>query len=122
MNIIIGIVVIVVGLIVYIGQSLSFFAPELATKTGLNDPEEAMDQSLYVIETRANGLSDILLTWTLPLSGLLMILEHDSWPFFALVGSGIYLYFALLAIFCRILALHPKRPHTFLVSSGFSVL
>ncbi len=89
----IGIVVIVVGLLVYIGQSLSFVAPQLATKIGLNDPEEEMDQSLYIIETKANGLSDILLTWTLPLSGLLMIFGHNTWPYFALVGSGIYIYF-----------------------------
>ena len=99
---IIGIIVIIVGLLVYVGQSLSFLAPELATKIGLNDPEEEMDQSLYIIETKANGLSDMLLTWTLPLAGLLMILDHVSWPYFALVGGGIYIYFALLTIFCRL--------------------
>ncbi len=98
----IGIVVVVVGLLVFIGQSLSFLAPDIATRIGLNSPEEEMDQSLYIIETKANGLSDILLTWTLPLSGLLMILDHKTWPFFALVGSGIYIYFALLTIFSRI--------------------
>ena len=66
---IIGIIVIIVGLLVYVGQSLSFLAPELATKIGLNDPEDEMDDSLYIIETKANGLSDMLLTWTLPLPG-----------------------------------------------------
>ena len=98
----IGIIVIVVGLLVWIGQSLSFLAPDVATKLGLNSPEEEMDQSLYIIETKANGLSDILLTWTLPLSGLLMIFDHKTWPFLALIGSGIYIYFALLTIFSRI--------------------
>ena len=98
----IGILVIVVGLLVYIGQSLSFLSPQLATKIGLNDPEEEMDQSLYIIETKANGLSDMLLTWTLPLSGLLMIFDHYTWPYFVLVGSVIYLYFGLLTIFSRV--------------------
>ena len=98
---VIGVIVIIVGLLVYIGQALSFFAPDLATKTGLNSPEEDMDQTLYIIETKANGLSDLLLTWMFPLSGLLMILEHPYWPFFALVGSGVFLYFACLTIFCR---------------------
>jgi len=98
----IGIIVIVVGMIVYIGQSLSFFAPDIATKIGLNNPEDEMDRSLYIIETKANGLSDILLTWIFPLSGMLMLLDHESWPFFALVGGGIYIYFALLTIFCRV--------------------
>jgi len=101
-NTFIGIIVIVVGLLVWIGQLLSFVAPDIATKIGLNSPEEEMDQSLYIIETKANGLSDILLTWMLPLSGLLMIFEHKAWPFFALLGSGIYIYFALLTIFSRI--------------------
>ena len=98
----IGIIVIVVGLLVYIGQILSFLAPDIATRIGLNEPEGEMDQALYIIETKANGLSDILLTWTLPLSALLMIFDHKSWPFLALVGSGIYIYFALLTIFSRV--------------------
>ncbi len=97
----IGVIVIIVGLLVYVGQALSFFAPALAIKTGLNSPPEDMDPTLYIIETRANGLSDILLTWTFPLAGLLMILDHPAWPFLALVGSGVYLYFACLTIFCR---------------------
>ena len=102
MNTLIGIFVIVVGLIVWVGQTLSFLAPEIATKLGVNSLEEEMDQSLYIIETKANGLSDILLTWTLPLSGLLMIFDRKIWPFLALIGSGIYIYFALLTIFTRI--------------------
>ncbi len=102
MTTLIGIIVIIVGLLVYVGQALSFLAPELATRIGLNDPQEEMDESLYIIETKANGLSDMLLTWTLPLAGLLMILDHVTWPYFALIGSGIYIYFALLTIFCRV--------------------
>ncbi len=98
----IGIVVIAVGLLVWIGQSLSFLAPDIATRIGLNSPEEEMDESLYIIETKANGLSDMLLTWLFPLSGLLMIFDHKAWPFMALVGSGIYIYFALLTIFTRV--------------------
>lgn len=102
MNTIIGVVVILVGLIVYVGQSLSFFAPEIAAKLGLCEPESELDESLYIIETKANGLSDMLLAWIFPLSGVLLILDHNTWPYFALVGSGIYIYFALLATFSRI--------------------
>ncbi|MDJ0882188.1 MAG: hypothetical protein QNJ56_11115 [Gammaproteobacteria bacterium] len=106
----IGIVVIVVGLLVWIGQSLSFLAPDIATKIGLNSPEKEMDPSLYIIETKANGLSDMLLTWLFPLSGLLMIFDHEAWPFLALVGSGIYVYFALLTILSRFyLKKHGKK-------------
>ncbi len=97
----IGIIVIILGLLVWVGQTLSFLAPAIATRIGLNSPEQEMDQSLYIIETKANGLSDIILTWIFPLSGLLMIFDHKAWPFLALIGSGIYLYFALLTIFSR---------------------
>ena len=98
----IGIIVIVVGLIAWIGQSLCFLAPGIALKLGLNEPEEEVDQSLYIIETKAAGLSDMLLTWTLPLSALLMIFDHKTWPYLALIGSGTYIYFSLLIIFNRI--------------------
>ena len=94
----IGIIVVVVGLIVWVGQTLSFLAPDIATKLGVNSPEKEMDQTLYIIETKANGLSDILLTWTLPLSGVLMIIDHETWPFLALIGSGIYIYFGVFCI------------------------
>jgi hypothetical protein len=99
---IIGIVVIVVGLICWIGQSLSFFAPRIAIKLGLCEPAEEMDPTLYIIETKAHGLTDMLLTWTLPLSGLLLIIDHKSWPVFALVGGGTYIYFSGLIILHRI--------------------
>jgi hypothetical protein len=64
METIIGIVVIVVGLICWIGQSLSFLAPHIAIRIGLCEPENEMDQTLYIIETKAHGLNDMILTWT----------------------------------------------------------
>ncbi len=102
METIIGIVVIVVGLICWLGQSLSFLAPQIAIRIGLCEPENEMDQTLYIIETKAHGLNDMILTWTLPLSGLLMIVDHRYWPVFALVGSGIYLNFSGIIILHRI--------------------
>ncbi len=93
MKIAIGIAVIVTGLICWIGQSLSFFAPAVATKLGVCEAEGEMDPVLYLIETKVHGLIDTVLTWTLPLSALLMILDVSGWPIFALLG-GVYLYFS----------------------------
>ena len=70
----------------------------IAEKLGLSEPENEMDETLYVIETRAQGLVDLLLTWTLPLAGLLLILEHRLWPALALTGGGIYLYFSSVIV------------------------
>ena len=102
MTTLIGIVVLIAGLVCWIGQSLSFLSPRMAEKLGLSEPENEIDETLYVVETRAQGLVDMLLTWTLPLSGLLMILEHKLWPVLALTGGGIYLYFSGLIILQRV--------------------
>ncbi len=93
MKIAIGIAVIVAGLICWIGQLLSFFAPAAANKLGVCEAEGEMDPVLFLIETKANGLTDVVLTWMLPLSALLMILDVSGWPILALIGGGIYLYF-----------------------------
>jgi hypothetical protein len=102
MSILIGIVVIIAGLICWIGQVLSFYSPHIAVKIGLCEPESEMDPTLYIIETKAHGLTDMLLTWILPASGFLMILEIEFWPILALIGSGIYLYFPGIIILHRI--------------------
>ena len=110
MKIIIGITVILVGLICWIGQALSFFAPAVAAKLGVSEVEGEMDPVLYLIETKANGLTDTALTWTLPLSALLMIRDVSAWPILALIGGGIYLYFPGLILLNRVfLKKHGKK-------------
>ena len=99
---IIGIAVIVAGLICWIGQALSFFAPAAANKLGLCEAEGEMDPVLFLIETKANGLTDVLLTWMLPLSALLMILNVSGWPILALIGGGVYLYFSSIIVLNRV--------------------
>ena len=102
MTTLVGIVVLIAGLVCWVGQGLSFFSPGVAVKLGVCEPENDMDETLYIIETRAQALMDMLLTWTLPLSALLLILEHAFWPVLALTGGGIYLYFAGLIILQRV--------------------
>ena len=53
MKFIIGITVILAGLICWIGQALSFFAPAVATKLGVSEAEGEIDPVLYLIETKA---------------------------------------------------------------------
>lgn len=98
----IGIAVLVVGLVVWVGQSIALLAPTLAVKLGVLEPEDEIDASLRVIEAKAEGLTDMLLTWTLPLSGLLLVLRHPLWPYLALVGGGVFLYVAGLITLSRV--------------------
>jgi hypothetical protein len=98
----IGIVVFVLGLVAWAGQSLSFFAPALATRLGVLEPKGDIDPSLRIIEAKAEGLMDLLLAWTLPASALLMLLDHPLWPYLGIFGGGVFLYFSGLITFSRI--------------------
>ena len=98
----IGILVLLLGSFAWIGQSLSFLAPAVATRLGVLEPEGEIDPSLRIIEGKAEGLMDMLLAWTLPASALLMLLDHPSWPFLAIFGGGVFLYFSGLISFSRI--------------------
>lgn len=88
-----GIAIIVLGLICWLGQALVIIAPEVAVKLGVGEPEEDLDPSMYLFERFSQGIMDVLLTWTLPVSALMMLLGNEHWPILALVGGGVYLYF-----------------------------
>lgn len=94
--------VIILGLVCWLGQSLVVFAPRIAEKLGVGEPEEAVDRSMYLFERFSQGIPDILLTWILPASALMMLLGYESWPILALVGGGVYLYFPSVFSLTRI--------------------
>ena len=91
---VLAIVVIVLGLICWLGQALVVFAPRVAVKLGLNEPTEDVDRSMYLFERFSQGIMDVLLAWMLPASAFMMLLGHEYWPILALVGGGVYLYFS----------------------------
>ena len=90
---ILGVSVIVLGLICWLGQTLVVFAPHVAEKLGVGEPQEEIDRSMYLFERYSQGIMDILLTWLLPASAFMMLLDYMYWPILALVGGGVYLYF-----------------------------
>lgn len=102
LTVVIGVIVVILGLICWVGQSLVVFCPATATRLGLSEPENEIDPTMYVFERLSQGIMDVLLTWILPLAALLMILEAPSWPLFALVGGGVYLYFPGVFMITRI--------------------
>jgi hypothetical protein len=100
---IIGILVIIGGLICWVGQSLAVFALPTAVRFGLFEPEGQIDSSICLFERFSQGIMDVLLAWILPLAGLLMILENQYWPILALVGGGVYLYLPGVFMITRII-------------------
>ena len=100
MNILWGIIVLVISLIGWLGQAISAFWPETAVKLGLIEPEADVDPTFYA-DVRGEAYWDTFTIWTLPVAGLLLILDNPAWAYFGLVGGGMYLYFAGRGILVR---------------------
>jgi hypothetical protein len=100
MNLLWGIIVLVVSAIGWLGQVISAFSPETAVKLGLTEPEADVDPTFYA-DMRGEAYWDTFTIWTLPVAGLLLILDNPYWAYFGLVGGGMYLYFAGRGILVR---------------------
>ena len=90
MRIALGTLVILVGSISLIGQLLSTIDFELAQRLGLQEKDETTEPLFRRLE-QYTARWDIVLHWTLPLAGVLMVADHRWWPYVALVASGVYL-------------------------------
>jgi len=100
MNMIWGIILILLSSIAYFGQLISAFWPLTASKLGLTEPESDVDP-VFFADVRGETYWDVLTLWTLPLAGVLLIINNPFWPYFGLVGGGMYLYFAGRGIVVR---------------------
>ncbi len=121
-----AILVILLGLICWLGQTLVVIAPSIAETLGVGEPEAEIDRSMYLFERYAQGVPDILLTWTLPASALMLLLDLAYWPLLALLGAGVYLYFPAVFILTRIVlrreGLKVGRPRAVFTAFGLGAL
>ncbi len=102
MTTVFALIVIALGLICWIGQTLVLFTPDIAVKLGVGEAEEDIDRSMYLFERFSQGIMDILLTWMLPVAALMMLLGIKQWAVLALVGAGVYLYFPGVFVITRV--------------------
>ena len=94
MNIIWGaILIIFTGILCWLGQVINASSPALAARLGLTEPESDVDPT-YFVDGRGEAIWDAMILWTLPVAGILLILNSPWWIYFGLVGGGMYLYFA----------------------------
>ena len=94
MNFIWGaILIIMFGILCWLGQVINASSPTLAARLGLTEPESDVDPT-YFVDGRGEAIWDALILWTLPVAGVLLILNNPWWVYFGLVGGGMYLYFA----------------------------
>lgn len=101
MNIIWGAILTIFSLLGWLGQAISALSPKVATKLGLTEPESDVDPTFYA-DARGEAIWDTVTLWTLPVAGILLLLNITSWAYFGLVGSGMYLYSAGRGISVRL--------------------
>lgn len=101
MNIIWGAILTIFSLLGWIGQAITAFSPKVAVKLGMTEPESEVDPTFYV-DVRGESVWDTMILWTLPVAGILLMLDNSLWAYFGLVGGGMYLYFAGRGITVRL--------------------
>lgn len=102
MELIWGIVLVIFTLLLcWMGQIITTFSPRIAVKMQLTEAEADVDPAFYA-DLRGEALWDMLILWTLPVAGILLILDNPIWAYFGLVGGGSFLYFAGRGIAVRL--------------------
>lgn len=101
MDIVWGIVLLVLGLLAWVGQTIVWLWPDVGVRLGLVEAESDVEPVFWA-DGRGEAAWDALVTWTLPAAGLLLVIGSSSWAYFGLVGGGVYLYFGGRGIFQRL--------------------
>lgn len=95
-----GVVVVALSVLCWGGQCITWFAPSRAATLGLAEAEAAVEPVFWA-DIRGEALWDTLVLWSMVVSGVLLIVDSAAWPYFGLVGGGMYLYFAGRGILVR---------------------
>jgi hypothetical protein len=101
MNLIWGIVLIIFGLLAWVGQTITAVAPNIAAKWGLSEHESEVDPSFWA-DVRGEAIWDTITLWTMPITGILLLLNRPLWAYFGLAGGSVYLYSAGRGILTRL--------------------
>ncbi len=105
MNLIWGIILISVTLKCWIGQIIIALSPKVATKIRIAEKESDVDPTFFA-DMRGEAIWGALSLWTLPIAGILLIINNALWTYFGLVGGGMYLYFVGRGIASRLTMQH----------------
>ena len=93
MNVVWGLVVTAAALLAWVGQTISWLSPSRAEQWSLTEREDSVEPA-YHADIRGEAAWDTFTLWTLVVAGVLMVIDHAAWPYFGLVGAGMYGYFA----------------------------
>lgn len=88
MTIVVAILCLAMGLL-YVGQVVSVANLGLAQRLGLQEKPADADPLFTRLEVWT-ARWDLAVLWTLPVAGVLILLDHSWWPFAALIGGGVF--------------------------------
>lgn len=100
-----GIVIVLLSLLAWGGQFISWIAPDAAVRLTLMESEDDVEAT-YWADIRGEAPFDSITLWTMVVAGVLLIFDNSSWAYFGLVGGGMYVYFAGRGIFTRVAMQH----------------
>lgn len=90
MRVVLGLVALVVGLVGVAGQFVSVVDFPLAQRLGFQEKADGTD-ALYIRLESNTARWDLMVLWTLPVAGVLMLLDHRWWPAFELLAGAVTL-------------------------------
>lgn len=100
MSVVWGLVVFLLSMLAWGGQTVAWLAPDTAVRWSLMEAQDDVETT-YWADIRAEAPWDFLTLWTLVVAGVLLIADNKAWAYFGLVGGGTYVYFAGRGILTR---------------------
>lgn len=95
-----GLIVLGLSLLAWGGQTISWFAPEMAERLSLTEAEDDVEPTFYA-DVRAEALWDTFTLWVPVVAGALLVAGNDAWSYFGLAGGPVYVYFAGRGVLAR---------------------
>lgn len=100
MNVLWGVIVTLLSLLAWGGQVVSWLSPETAVSWKVMEAEDDVEPVFWA-DVRGEATWDAFTLWTMVVAGVLLSIGSDTWPYFGLVGGGMYLYFGGRGIMSR---------------------
>lgn len=101
MKVFLGMAVASLSLLAWGGQTIAWLIPDLAVKWSLMEAEGDVEPT-YWADIRGEAAWDAFTLWTMVVAGVLLIIDNSAWPYFGLVGGGMFVYFAGRGILTRL--------------------
>ena len=101
MQLALGVVVLLLAVLCWVGQLISWFSPTRAARWSLTERQEDVEPT-YWLDVRGEALWDLISLWPMVVVGWLLIVDRADWAYWGLVGGGMYIYFSGRGIITRI--------------------